>query len=461
MTAAGRIACEERAPPATTARRPSGPLRPAQSFSSLTFYAPSATPTPTASSSATASASQTRTATMTSTQSGTPSTSPTSSVTPTSSASLSFGITPTQTQTPSNTRTGTPTQTPSQTMTPASQMPVGLRVEVSGGQALQFTEVLAFSPTGQLLSSSALGATANQSTTPSSSFGSGKGNDLIVDPINSVGDLVVTGTNPAGEWWHVEWAGGVPSKVASVYYVNRRDTTAASSAIVNGNGLVRVLAQNGSSTTATITSSQTVSTFSFGASLAPISPSASSPVQTDPAQRSNAVRYVRITNAAGQYLTFREIFVLDTTMTNVALQKSATSSALVTGDSTAYTAAMGCNGVIDFDNPSSGDMVSSANYLNAGDAWWQVDLGGVYNISSIVVWNRYLSSVPLWGAALAGAQVRRRRRRSGSRGEEGREIGSCGGCRTAMSPVRRSPPSPLDQLPLCLRRCAFTRRCPS
>jgi hypothetical protein len=118
------------------------------------------------------------------------------------------------------------------------------------------------------------------------------------------------------------------------------------------------------------------------------------------------VRYVRLINAPANYLMFREVMVFDSTWTNVALGKPATASAQVTGDPTAYAAAMGNNGVIDFDNGVSGDMVYCSNYLNAGDAWWQVDLGGVYNVSMLLLWNRYFpSTVPSMASRMQNATV--------------------------------------------------------
>ena len=79
------------------------------------------------------------------------------------------------------------------------------------------------------------------------------------------------------------------------------------------------------------------------------------------------------------------IFVFDASYTNVALQKPATSSTL----QSSFTAAMGVDGIIDYDNyvgtTPVGNLVSSS--ACDGSAWWQVDLGGIYNISAIMVFN--------------------------------------------------------------------------
>ena len=74
-----------------------------------------------------------------------------------------------------------------------------------------------------------------------------------------------------------------------------------------------------------------------------------------------------------------------------------------------YQASMANNGIIDFDNVTSGDMTFSL--ACDGSAFWQVDLGGVFNISRVMIWNRYPWSqanttvgVAL-GARLRGASV--------------------------------------------------------
>ena len=155
--------------------------------------------------------------------------------------------------------------------------------------------------------------------------------------------------------------------------------------IVQFNGVVTLLAGNGSlAGSKPITSNGTVSTVTFRSPAPAPTPNPSLAVQLDPLQRQLAVRYVRVNASAGQCLTFREIFVLDTTYTNVALLKPATASPQNTSSSV-FSAASGNNGVIDFDNVTSGDMVYSA--ACDGSAWWQVDLGGIFNLSTVIVFN--------------------------------------------------------------------------
>jgi hypothetical protein len=63
---------------------------------------------------------------------------------------------------------------------------------------------------------------------------------------------------------------------------------------------------------------------------------------------------------------------------------------------------MAVNGVIDFDNTLSGDMTCSNT--SAG-AWWQVDLGGQYNVSTVTIFNRYLPGSTALNNRLSGATV--------------------------------------------------------
>ena len=98
--------------------------------------------------------------------------------------------------------------------------------------------------------------------------------------------------------------------------------------------------------------------------------------------------------------------MFDITQTNVALLKPVTSS-LSSGiytDATGaqYTPSMGNDHNIDMDN-ATGNM---ANFPCDGSGWWQVDLGGVYNLSSIIFWNNYpFNLVSGTGNALLGANA--------------------------------------------------------
>ena len=96
--------------------------------------------------------------------------------------------------------------------------------------------------------------------------------------------------------------------------------------------------------------------------------------------------------------------VLDTTFTNVAMLKPTTS----TTQNGTYLSSMGNNGVIDMDNLAAGDMTYSL--ACDGTAWWMVDLGGIFNISTVMLFNRfpYTSTTTIGsgiGARMAGATL--------------------------------------------------------
>ena len=104
-------------------------------------------------------------------------------------------------------------------------------------------------------------------------------------------------------------------------------------------------------------------------------------------------RYVRIQLTATNYLSLTEIQVfstgLATSATDILVGKTATQSSTYISSISASTsfpcnAMLAVNGNIDsiFSNRSS----SSTN--NDYQAWWQVDMGAIYSLTDIKVWNR-------------------------------------------------------------------------
>ena len=91
--------------------------------------------------------------------------------------------------------------------------------------------------------------------------------------------------------------------------------------------------------------------------------------------------------------------LFDPTWTNVALKKTATASAQYAGASVAA----GVDGIIDMDNTGTGNLTHSASCTGAG--WWSVNLGGLYNITSLIMWNRYQASDLTLGVRMAGATL--------------------------------------------------------
>ena len=91
-------------------------------------------------------------------------------------------------------------------------------------------------------------------------------------------------------------------------------------------------------------------------------------------------RYVRVQLAGSNYLSLAEVQVWGQPLTNLAQNKAATQS------STAYDGAP--TRAVDGNTNGnwSGASVTHTDYQS--NAWWQVDLGAVANLTQITLWNR-------------------------------------------------------------------------
>lgn len=81
-----------------------------------------------------------------------------------------------------------------------------------------------------------------------------------------------------------------------------------------------------------------------------------------------------------------ELFAFDQTGLNVALLKPVTGSLMLTTDiNGVYRIEMANDGIIDLCvEPCFSNMIHTSG--TGSSAFWQVDLQGVYNLSSIVLW---------------------------------------------------------------------------
>ena len=181
-----------------------------------------------------------------------------------------------------------------------------------------------------------------------------------------------------------------------MYFVNRQDSGTLAARIVTFGGTVQLIGANGSVVNAaSITSSQSVTTLTFSTPSPAATPNPALPVQLSPTARLLSARFVRINASTAACLHFKEIFVFDVTNTNVAFGRNTTGGP----QNSSRTTAMAVNGVIDFDNAlPNADMTCSA--ACDGSGWWTVDLGGVFNVSTIIMWNRYLAATPSLAATV-------------------------------------------------------------
>lgn len=202
---------------------------------------------------------------------------------------------------------------------------------------MTFVEIFAFSNTGQNIAASALGAVAAIPTsvaTGNPAFG----NDMFADPASaSAGGMEANGncltTGATTDSWTLNFPPapgyplGYPTPVSSVYYVNRLDPCCVSR-VNNSQSVIYLYSPNGTAVAQrAITTGATVTSFFFNdAQTGPIMPDPTSAFQVSAANQAAYVRYVRIAAAPNKCLHFREVFVFDHTLTNVALFKNASSS---------------------------------------------------------------------------------------------------------------------------------------
>jgi hypothetical protein len=100
-------------------------------------------------------------------------------------------------------------------------------------------------------------------------------------------------------------------------------------------------------------------------------------------QKQTLVKTVRLTAAAGQFLHFKELMVLDGDGYNVALKKPVTGVPQYIGDPSTYLNVNGNDGIID------GDIVPlNLVHATAVDGWWEVDLQTLHTPASFLLFNR-------------------------------------------------------------------------
>ena len=160
-------------------------------------------------------------------------------------------------------------------------------------------------------------------------YGSQFGADGNVDLTTNETGLTRSACFPGGDSWQVSWPNAGP--VAIVYFVNRGTANGPNNiAITNGSGTLAVLNQQGGVVASATLTSATVTTVAAGVYgsagvaanglaapvRAPVFPSPSDPWQASFVGQTLGVRYINIT--CPNILNFREVFIFDNTMTNVA-----------------------------------------------------------------------------------------------------------------------------------------------
>ena len=255
---------------------------------------------------------------------------------------------------------------------------------LSTSAIVNFVELFAFTNTGQNVAAAALGATAAFTAgTVYSASGTSQlaayGNDLITDPyvvatLNLPSGLMA-GTTGAGAWTvtfpvanPLYWPLPQPYLIASVVMINRLDCSVCllrmNGAVVTLTGPNNTVVQSNviSLNSATQLTASTIN-FVNNAQAGPIFPNSSlaqpgvAALQSSPFVNT-FVRYINITSAPGKCLHFRELYVFDSSYTNVALYKPTVQNAGGVQIANYYDSAFGftsvpsygVDGVIDMDN---------------------------------------------------------------------------------------------------------------
>ena len=242
-----------------------------------------------------------------------------------------------------------------------------VRVQLTGANYLSLAEVQVL---GAAAASSnvAMGKSATQSSTLPGTPSAGAAVDGNTD--GAFGDGSVTATNlDTNAWWQVDL--GASTTVNSVAVWNRTDC--CGSRLNDYWVFVSNTPFLATDTPATLQGR--AGTFSSHQTNAP-SPSTSIAVGAQG-------RYVRVQLTGANYLSLAEVqvFGIPPAASDVAVGQAATESSTLAGTPSAGVAVDGnTDGVF-------GHGSVTATNLDT-NAWWQVDLGGSFNVSSVVVWNR-------------------------------------------------------------------------
>jgi hypothetical protein len=320
-------------------------------------------------------------------------------------AGVSPSAVPSPALTPSTTPTGSvapgaeasTTASPSTTATPvasgAAGLAAALRLSSAGGPApLPLVELWAFTPAGRLVSATAAFSTATSSGPATENAGAAVdlcGDGYVYAGVPACGWYESADTGPAS--WTVTFA--APSQLSTIWLANRA-AAPYNGRLAASRALLEVLDGAGAVLAAwNLTSSASYSTFSLAPGAWPVMPDLSVDFQTSPANQASLVRYITVSGCPSAtdcpFLHFRELACFDDVFNNVCAGKTTFNVAQYYNDIGAggfYYPSSGVNMVLGDLDATYGDLTCSA--VGGPSALWGVDLGGVYNIRQVVVFNR-------------------------------------------------------------------------
>lgn len=215
--------------------------------------------------------------------------------TPDVSASLAAGVSPSGTASASSTATVAPVA-----------VPISIRIRTEGGQILNFVEVIAYSPSGQLLTlnTTSTVTSSNPVTDPTAT-----GNDFCFDAWTAGACAPFIGGDAPGTFWQVTF--NRPSPIGLIYFVNRVGTN-VQARITTMNSYLEIINQDGTiAWSQKFSSSASVQTFNpFNVAVAAPTPDPADDIQTSAYFREIWTRYIRIDGNATQYLNFKVSCIL-------------------------------------------------------------------------------------------------------------------------------------------------------
>lgn len=252
---------------------------------------------------------------------------------------------------------------------PASSLRLGMALGGAGADFyLNFLELWVFDVNGRLMSingtngvvaSNVVATAFNSSLLGAGDFGAGISNGFGQNPYTAWGGSALSmGYHAGSPFPNASYTLRFPATVLSqVMLLTRQDGGTVINRPVINRYTVNITHANGTNLEAqTLWSNATVVTRTFSTGFnPPVLPDPNSPAQI--AARDSWVRYVRITLPSANYLHIRELMVFDSTMTNVARNKSCTMSGAVRSG-VASVGTTGCDRavdhIIDFDNTGRG-----------------------------------------------------------------------------------------------------------
>lgn len=265
---------------------------------------------------------------------------------------------------------------------------------------IALAELMAFDINGVLLTASesasgrpAFAAPVANASSSMPGFGPELGNDLNAETYYTTAwfqSAPVNASSAPVQWYQIMFPR--PAQVARVYVHQKKGTTLTFvNAMVAAGATVELLSLSGgvmASRSVASTGHIVTAVFAdYAPALAQATPDARSPATASPEEAAQMVRYVYVSCVAS-LLSIRELMVLDYNNNNVALRKAATARS---GFGAANGPELAVDGVISDDITEVSTYVSGSCGSTPSGTWWELDLGGLFWVRSLIFYQRLAS----------------------------------------------------------------------